>query len=195
MEHILLCEELKYIINMKYYLIGSLGKYNAIRFKDVSDWQKNMGYNPKIKQNWESPHMEYIYSVKSKKKFDISTACIPLYTMSSHAIDCLYELISKYGEILPIADPSGFSFFYCTNIIDALIEEESSLNYLDKEKGWISSINHFTLSKEAIKGQDIFRIPQANYRYTFFSENFKELVEKFSLKGIHFDRIEQVSVK
>lgn len=180
---------------MKYYLIGSLSEYNAIRFKDVSDWQKNMGYNPKIKQIWESPSLEYIYSVKSKKKFDISTACTPLYTMSSYAIDCLYELLSKYGEILPIADPSGFSFFYCTNIINALIEEESSLNYLDKEKGWICSINHFTLSKEVIKEQDIFRIPQANYQYTFFSEKFKELVDKFSLKGIHFDRIEQVTVK
>lgn len=180
---------------MKYYLIGSADGYNELRFKNVSDWQKHLGYNPNIQDNWESPNLEYIYSKGNMKRFDISTACSPLYTMSRYAIDCLSELINKHGILLPIESPGDFYFFYCTNIIDALIPEESSMVYLDKDKGWISYINHFTLSKDAIYGQDIFRIPQANYRYTFFSERFKKAVEEFSLNGIHFDRIEQVVIR
>lgn len=182
---------------MRYYLIGSADGYHELRFKNVSDWQNYMGYHPQIQQDWTPPSLEYIYTCAKgvRKEFDVSTACNPLYTMSLHAVECLYDTISKYGEILPIVKPSGFSFFYCTNIVDALIEEESSIVYLDEEKGWISSINHFVLSKDAVQGQDIFRIPQANYRYTFFSQRFKELVEKYSLKGIHFDRIETVVIK
>lgn len=179
---------------MRYYLIGSAERYNGLRFQDVSEWQNYMDYNPMIERDWISPKLEYIYKTK-RKKFDISTACNPLYTMSQHAIDCLYSMINKYGVILPIASPQGYSFFYCTNIIDALFIEESDINYLDKRKNWISSIDNFTLLKDAIQGQDIFRISEAGYRYTFFSENFKDLVNKFHLKGIHFDRLEQIIIK
>ena len=180
---------------MKYYLINSEEGYNEIRFHNASEWQSYMGFNPNLKTDWISPTLEYVYKGNIRKKFDISTICNPLYTMSQHAVDCLFNMITKYGIILPILSPKGYYFFYCTNIVNALITEQSDINYLGEEKKWISSIDNFTLSKDAIQGQDIFRIPEAGYRYTFFSENFKNLVELFNLNGIHFNRVEQIVIK
>lgn len=179
---------------MKYYLLGSSDGYNGLRFPDVNEWQKYMGYNPNIMEQWSAPHLEYVYSRRSKKNFDISTICNPLFTMSCHAMDCLHELIIKYGVLLPIASPSNYAFFYCTNIVDALIPEESDIIYLDEKKNWISTINKFALSKKAVNGCDIFRVPQSGFRYTFFSERFREQVQKFDLKGVHFERIEPIAL-
>lgn len=179
---------------MRYYLIGSEDGYNGLRFRNVADWQKYFGFNSSIAESWTAPDLEYIHRT-THRKFDISTAVSPLYAMSHYAVECIGEMLLRYGVLLPITFPWGYTFFYCTNIIDALIAEDSVFNYLDDNKKWIISIDKFTLSEKAIKGQDIFRIPQANYRYTFFSERFRELVEKYSLKGIHFNRIETIELK
>ena len=96
---------------------------------------------------------------------------------------------------LDIKSPKGFYFFHCTNIIDALIEKESDIVWLDKERGWVSCINKFVLDKNKIQEQTIFRLPNVNCRYTFYGEEFKNLVLKHHLQGIHFDRYETIIIK
>jgi hypothetical protein len=59
----------------------------------------------------------------------------------------------------------------------------------------VAGINNFALDKNKLKGQDIFKIPNANFRYTFFGDNFKELVLKNNLKGVHFNRYEKITIE
>ena len=105
------------------------------------------------------------------------------------------NILIKNGEILDIKSPKGFHFFHCTNIIDALIEKESDIVWLDKERGWVSCINKFVLDKNKIQEQTIFRLPNVNCRYTFYGDEFKNLVLKHHLQGIHFDRYETIIIK
>ena len=76
-----------------------------------------------------------------------------------------------------------------------MIEKESDIVWLDKERGWVSCINKFVLDKNKIQEQTIFRLPNVNCRYTFYWEEFKKLVLKHHLQGIHFDRYETIIIK
>lgn len=182
---------------MNYYLIGSKEGFNELRFSNVEDWQKYIGVGMGISKEWNPIALEYIYGYKSKrdKKFDVSQSCDPLFTISKRALDVLENILVKNGEILDIESPKGYYFFHCTNVIDALIEDKSEIVWLDKDQGWISGINEFVLDKNKLAGQGIFRLPNANFRYTFFDEEFKKLVIENKLRGIHFDRYEKVSIQ
>ena len=179
---------------MDFYLIGSEEGFNELRFTKVEDWQKYMGIGASISKDWEPVKLEYIYGGKSKKdkNFDISQSCDPLFTISERALKVLEKIITKSGEILDIESPKGYYFFHCTNILNALIKDKSDIIWLDKEQGWISGINKFVLDKNKIQGQEIFRLPDANCRYTFFGDEFKSLVKENRLKGIHFERYETI---
>lgn len=182
---------------MSYYLIGSEEGFNELRFPQVGDWQKYIGVETQISKDWKPVRLEYIYGEKSRKskQFDISQSCSPLFTISERGLKVLETTLVKYGEILDIESPKGFYFFHCTNIIDALIEDESEIVWLDKKQGWISSINKFVLDSTKIEGQSIFRLPNANCRYTFFGDEFKNMIIENHLKGIHFERYETVIIK
>jgi hypothetical protein len=182
---------------MNFYFLCSAEKYNELRFHDVHDWQKWMTSGTSIANLWKPVELEYIYGAKSKKDklFDISQCCDPLFTISKKALHLLGDMLRRNGDVLDIANPEGFCFFHCTNIVDALIEEESNVIWLDRAKGWVASINKFALDKEKVAGQEIFRLPHANYRYTFFGETFKNLVVKNNLKGVGFDRFETIIVR
>jgi len=182
---------------MNYYLLGSEEGYNELRFVNVNDWQKYMGLNNSISDEWKPVTLEYIYGEKSKrnKNFDISQCCDPLFTISEMALKVLEKILRKSGEILDISSPNGYYFFHCTTILDALIEDESDIIWLDKDQGWVSGINQFVLDKKIVEGTEIFRLPNANYRYTFFGNEFKRLVIENNLKGIHFERHETVIIK
>lgn len=177
---------------MNYYLISSEEGFNEIRFKNVRDWQKYMGINKSIKQDWQAPILEYIEEENTLDKFfDISQVCNPLFTFSDKAVNVLKDELLKYGEFLEIEKPKGFHFFHCTYIINPLIEGKSKLVWLDKNRGWLSRINKFVFDENKIKHNPlVFRIPQADYSYTFFSEKFKNIIEKNNLKGINFSRFE-----
>jgi len=181
----------------KYYLIGSKEGYNEIRFANVDDWQTVMGYSAKsIRQKYIPFPLERIYGENSKRKtFDISQTCDPFFTISKKALTFLERFLLQYGEILPIDAPySDFVFFHCTNVIDALDIDKSGINWSDKEKGWIHNINPFVLNKNRTLDNQIFRLPNADFKYTFFGDEFKELVEKNKLKGIHFNRWEKIEL-
>ena len=182
---------------MSYYLIGSKEGFNELRFPNVEDWQKYMGIGESISKNWNPVMLEYIYGEKSKrnKKFDLSQTCDPLFTISEKALQVLEKMLLSNGEILDIESPKGFYFFHCTNIVDALIEDESEIVWLDKERGWVSRINKFVLDKSKLAEQNIFRLPNADFSYTFFGEEFKKLVIENKLRGIHFDRYETVFIR
>ena len=182
---------------MNFYLLGDSNGFNELRFSNVEDWQNCMGHDKGMSKLWIPPKLEYIYGEKSnrKKQFDLSQYCEPLFTISDKALSVLENILIKNGEILDIKSPKGFYFYHCTNIVDALVEKESEIVWLDKEQGWVSSINKFVLNKNKILEHTIFRLPNANYRYTFFSDEFKNIVLKYHLKGIHFDRNETVFIK
>lgn len=182
--------------NMNFYLIGSLEGFNDLRFPNVEDWQNCMGHAEGLLKQWNPPEMEYIWKKSNRHKhFDLSQFCNPLLTISDKALSILENILIKNGEILDIKSPKGFYFFHCTNIIDALIEKESDIVWLDKERGWVSCINKFVLDKNKIQEQTIFRLPNVNCRYTFYGEEFKNLVLKHHLQGIHFDRYETIIIK
>ena len=182
---------------MNFYLLKSEDHLNEIRFPDVNAFQQWIDHGTSIAHLWKPVALEYIYGAQSKrdKHFDLSQCCDPLFTVSDKALGVLGDILRKNGDILEIASPKGFRFFHCTNVVDALREEESNVTWLDREKGWIGGIDKFVLDKEVVKGQEIFRLPQAGFRYTFFGEEFRRLVISNNLRGVRFDRFETVAVE
>ncbi|MBK9069576.1 MAG: hypothetical protein IPL79_00990 [Myxococcales bacterium] len=181
---------------MEYYLVGSDEGFNELGFPDVNTWQKYMGMPAGLSKIWVPETLEYVYGARSKRRkdFDMSSYCEPLFVIGERALHAIGEKLAKYGEILELGSPKGFYFFHCTNVVDALVDDESEIVWLDKAQGWIAGINRFVLSGSKLKGHGIFRLPQANFRYTFFGEEFKRLIGKHRLAGIHFNRREGIRV-
>lgn len=180
-----------------FFLLGSEDNYNAIGFPDVGDWQKWMGHGTSIADIWYPANLKFVFSPRNRryKQFDLSGYSEPLFAVSEKALDVLGDILRRNGDILPIASPDGFCFFHCTNVVDALVEEESDIAWLDEDLKWLASINKFVLDKEKLKNQDIIRLPNGRFRYTLFGEGFKKLVIDNNLKGIHFNRYEPVVVR
>lgn len=177
---------------MNFYLIGSKDGFNELRFADTTEWQSVMGLNGNLPEGHLSTlehGFELIYGEKSRRKMtEASVACAPLYLFHRRVLPFLEELLTTNGELIPVPEwEDKFIFFHCTNIIDALVEEESKVTS--------TSIDIFTLSRQKINKETIFRLPSCGLRYTFFGEEFKQLIEKNKVRGIHFNRWEKVYFK
>jgi hypothetical protein len=177
---------------MNYYFLGAAEGYDWIWSKEVELGRYALDYEAKpMKDTWKIPNLEYVEG-KGKKKFDVCSACAPLYFFSKKTLYVIGDILIKYGEILPVNSPKdNFVAFHCTNVIDALDKGLSAITWRD---GRISLINKFVLRGDVIKDNEIFRIPESSAMYTFFSENIKNRIEDAKLVGFSFDSYQTIEV-
>jgi hypothetical protein len=180
---------------MKYYLLRSQPNFDWIWSNERELIAETISYKAQpILDKWVVPNLNYVKN-RGKKDFDVSIACAPLYFFSEKVIDVAEKMLLEEGEILKVESPkNNFVAFHCTTLCDALDINLSDIKWLDKEKNWIGNINKFVIKSEKINGKNIFRIPNQSYMHTFFSENFKKLVDQNNLKGFNFDSWEKIEI-
>lgn len=175
---------------MKYFILKSAEGFDWIWSDEVELRGYSMDYEGlSIKKDWKELKIDYVD--KGRRDFDICVATSPLFIFSKKAADLLHDILIEYGEFLHVNSPNdSYIAYHCTNVIpEALDMENTQIKWLDKEKGWISSILKYSFSQEKINDNLIFRI-DSKYSYdTFFSEDFKLIIEKNNLKAFVFEAI------
>jgi hypothetical protein len=108
--------------------------------------------------------------------------------LRSNAVRALESLLTPNGEVLPLrCDTANVSLFNPLDVIDALDEEAShSLRFSD---GRLMRIGRYVFRPEAIRGKDIFKIPNLRVSPTFVSQSFVTLWTRHRLKGLEFEEI------
>jgi hypothetical protein len=88
----------------------------------------------------------------------------------------------------PNHDESLFAF-RVTNVIDALIVEESDILFASDEPGKVLIIHKYKFHKKTLKGVAVFSIPQWRIPKPYVTDIFVAAVEKHKLKGFRFEEI------
>jgi hypothetical protein len=106
--------------------------------------------------------------------------------MRRQVIDTIGDLLSKYGEILPLSTEDGTELFVLnvTNVLDALDEKRSELTRF-RESNRIMRIKKPVFKPAMIANAEIFRLP---YRAspTYVSQIFVDRVNGVGLEGLEF---------
>ena len=180
---------------MKYYELKAAEGYDWIWSNEVKLRGYTMDFEGKpILDEWKKIEIDYVD--KGMRDFDICVATSPLYILSKKAYSLLQNILIQYGEFLPFKSPNdNYVGYHCTNIIEnALNVKNSEFDWLDKDEGWINGILKYSFFKENIDNQLIFRLPSKYSYITFFNEEFKQIIEKHSLKAFEFSELKKVEL-
>ena len=164
-------------------------KYECIVLNNPeTDYSILYRFNGKPIDNWTN--IEVVIEGKKKLKkgdfLDLSTH-IPVF--NKNAISCMREILSPYGQILPLNCRGGDFFAYnVTTVIDGLNEEKSEI--IRFPSGKIMNITKYIVNRDKLSGQCIFKIKQAELMDVFVTQDFVEIVKKYKLSGFDFHPIE-----
>ena len=105
--------------------------------------------------------------------------------LSRHALDVLLPHIGDLGQVLPLEfEEAEYSFFNVTNVVDALDEEASELDYFPD--GGIYRVLRYVFKPEAVRDQWLFKIPQRKSGPVLVTDRFVDLVKSSGLTGFKF---------
>jgi hypothetical protein len=112
---------------------------------------------------------------------------VPVF--SQHAVEALYDLLQRNGEILPLICQEGVYFaFNVTRLVDALDMNASEFKYF-KSTGRIMRIVRHEFDAEKLGAESIFKIPQVPEGYVFVTDEFVRRVQEAGLVGFDFRRV------
>ncbi|WMT43154.1 hypothetical protein RE628_13320 [Paenibacillus sp. D2_2] len=100
----------------------------------------------------------------------------------------LAPYLNSNVELLPLQHPS--KRFYAVNVIrliDALDYENSEVEYVEGQPGFVRDVNRFAFKLDVIQESQIFMIPEYKSLRIFVTDTFKEAVEDNGLKGFTFE--------
>jgi hypothetical protein len=106
--------------------------------------------------------------------------------LSRRALDVLLPHIGTLGQVLPLAfDEAEYAFFNITNVVDALDEAQSELEYFPSS-GRLSGVSRYAFKPDALRDQLLFKIPQQAGGFAFVTDRFVEIVKAAGLTGFGF---------
>ena len=109
--------------------------------------------------------------------------------LSRRALDVLLPHIGTLGQVLPLAfDEAEYAFFNITNVVDALDEAQSELEYFPSS-GRLSGVLRYAFKAEAVRDQLLFKIPQQAGGFAFVTDRFVEIVKAAGLTGFGFKQL------
>jgi uncharacterized protein DUF1629 len=114
--------------------------------------------------------------------FPLMALHVPVFT--ERAVALLKPLLSGNGELLPLmCDEGSYFAFNVTTVLDALDEEKSSaIRFTD---GGIMNITGYEFFPEKVTSP-IFKLPQVPLMDVFVTDEFKDAVSRYDLKGFDF---------
>lgn len=151
-------------------------------FENDSDWEAIYWFDGRsLKDNWVPLNLEILDGTVPIGDFLSFQSHVPVF--GSRAKDLLIDFFTPCGEILPLSCPSrGYFALNVTNLIDALDEEKSEIEYFSSGK--ILDIRRAAFDGSLLSDIDIFKLPQTPYGKVFVSERFIERVKDLGLTGL-----------
>ncbi len=178
---------------MKFYTLKAAEGFDWIWSDKIELRGYAMDFKGKsILNDWKIIDIDYVDN--GKRNFDICVATSPLYILSKKAYEVLRNILNEYDEFLPFNSPNdNYIGYHCTNIIeDALNDQNSIFDWLDKEEGWLNGISKYSFFKEKLNNELIFRLPSKYGFKTYLSQDLKVIIEKSSLKAFEFSEIKEI---
>ncbi len=174
-----------------YMLRPKYDEYEFIVFDNpAADYSIQYSFNGESIDSWTNIDI-VIESKKGLKKGDFPDFATHIPVFSKNAISSMEEILSSYGQILPLNCSQGDYFAYnVTTVIDGLNEEKSEIIRIPTGK--IMTITKFIINRDKLAGQYIFKLKRAELMDVFVTEDFVELVKKNKLSGFDFHEIELV---
>ena len=144
-----------------------------------------------FKDEWKPPVMEVFVekdeNISNKDVGDFPGFLNHVPIFSEYAKDSIGKELERYGEFLALDCKQGrFYFFNVLNTPNVLDYEKSKLEHY--KDGDIKNITSYVF-KQPVASELIFKIPELPFMNVFVTGRFKDLVEKYSLKGILYNRI------
>ena len=127
-----------------YLLRADVNNYQILVFKNGEDSKVLSKMNGQsFKNNWKSfdldPFIDDNFN-KNLPKGDFPYLSNRFLILSSKAVNCLKDLITPYGEVLPVnCDDDDYTLFNVTNVIDVLDLEKSNVRFLYNEE-WTNKL-------------------------------------------------------
>lgn len=133
---------------------------------------------------WQSP--EVVGNVRLLNDYP---TLLGFPAFSHRAVECLRDMLSPNGELLPLkSDCGSYFFFNVTNFVDALDERASEIQYFRSSPEKVLDVRRFVFKSEKLSSLSIFCIPQRPM-HTFVTEPFKTRVEQCGLRGFVFRKV------
>lgn len=135
-------------------------------------------------EEWEPIKVERMYPEKRLELGDApGFSYFPVF--SNKALDVLLPLIREHVEVLPLdfAEKPLFGI-NVTTVLDAIDYEKSRYRTFRDGKR-IMAFQKYAFRTNVIEGVHIFKISDEKVRRAFVSEQFKNLVDDYSLKGFN----------
>lgn len=109
------------------------------------------------------------------------------FALDPRAMAKVSELMSRYGELLPVDHPGRADFlywFHCTTLIDAMDESRSVLKWFPDGKK-VMSVKRLWVHPEKLRDAMLIHIPQ-NGPFLLCTDTFKQNIEALGLTGLKF---------
>jgi hypothetical protein len=144
---------------------------------------------------WRAPKIRFFKPGESgavdEQPSDRSDSDTPWFTgglacvLSSRAAEHLRSPLLNYGELLPVrCDEGEFVIYHCMNQLDDALDVRHSEGGRARD-GRLLSLRKPVFYSNAVRGQDIFRIPTPSPYTIFVSDRIAELVRRGGLRGQH----------
>lgn len=140
---------------------------------------------PQLSATWNNPEVEG--RVVPFNDFPGINLILPAF--SQRACECLVDMLTPNGELLPLETPSGLPYYFynITTISDALDVDESKCSW-DDYPFRAGSIDYYAFHTERLAGLSIFRIRQHPIE-AFVTYEFVRRVYESGLNGFEFTKV------
>lgn len=125
---------------------------------------------------------------RPRQRADLPWLAGHVLVLRERALDTLRPVLEEYGELLPLACPSApLWIFNALRVIDALDEPASQLTRFGT--GRVLTIDRHAFHPEAVRGIEVFRIPQMPRGWLYLSDRFVDRVHEAGLRGTDFPAV------
>jgi hypothetical protein len=157
-----------------------------------ADFEKiNLLINGESRQaTWQPLPMRLIRKDGGKRLLESDSPWLGEHALifNRQALEAIGPMLREYGELLPLqCNEAELWLFNSLRVVDALDEEASSV--LRFSNGRIMDITRYALRPEAIRGVEIFKIPNMRVSPTFVGKKIVEVWKAARLRGLEFKQV------
>lgn len=164
--------------------------FKEIGFVEESDWEYFNQYEydgHSLKSEWRLMEVEI---EKSKKELgDIPGLGADYIVVNDKALKAIVDVAKNFIEILPLkCKEETYNLINILRVVDCLDLEKTKYK-LFKACDEIQSIQKYSLKKEMVENEVIFKMDKYITGYIFVTDIFKKTIEENNISGLKFTKI------
>lgn len=150
-------------------------------------------YVVSLKDNWQSRKIK-LGGMKYPLLDNVSSGCDCVPIFSQRVLDAMGDMISPYGEFLPIDCPNAsmnLYFFNVTNGINGMDIDNTQYGYIFELRGALRrhNVTHYAFRPEVIRDEIIFKDLSTIKSSIYVTDRFVQAVIDANLTGFIFRRV------